>query len=75
MTARAAGNYIVIATFAKLYEVESLLVSAQAQKFPAARRGLAEVRTSNDGSYQRESLIQSVQSVISLEEIITIKLG
>ena len=51
MTARAAGNYIVIATFAKLYEVESVLVSAQAQKFPAARRGLAEVRTSNDGSY------------------------
>ena len=51
MTARAAENYIVIATFAKLYEVESVLVSAQAQKFPAARRGLAEVRTSNDGSY------------------------
>ena len=51
MTVRAAENHIVIATFAKLYEVESVLVSAQAQKFPAARRGLAEVRTSNDGSY------------------------
>ena len=51
MTARAAGNYTVIATFAKLYEVESVLVSAQTQKFPAACRGLSEVRTSNDRSY------------------------
>ena len=36
MTARATGNYIVIVTFAKLYEVESAIVSAQAQKLLAA---------------------------------------
>lgn len=68
MTTRA-DNYVVIITFAKLYEVESALVSALVQTLPAACQRFAKVRTSNDGSCLREGLMHFHRLLISQKYI------